>query len=48
MALKEIAAKAEVSVSTVSLVLAGKGRVSGPVRDKVLSIAKALKYKGLV
>ena len=45
MTLKEIAKRAEVSISTVSLVLSGKGRVSENVREKVLSIAKSVKYK---
>jgi LacI family transcriptional regulator len=45
MTLKEIAERAEVSVSTVSLVLSGKGRVSATVREKVLSIARAFNYK---
>jgi len=45
MTLKEIAERAEVSISTVSLVLSGKGRVSVGVREKVLAIARAFNYK---
>lgn len=45
MSMKEIAARAEVSVSTVSLVLAGKGRISQEVRERVLQAAREINYK---
>ena len=45
MSLKKIAEAAGVSVSTVSLVLAGKGRISEGVRERVLDLARRLNYK---
>ncbi len=45
MSLKSIARAAGVSISTVSLVLSGKGRISDMVRERVLQAAKDLKYK---
>ncbi len=45
MSLKSIAKAAGVSISTVSLVLSGKGRISDLVRERVLQAAKDLKYK---
>ncbi len=45
MSMKRIAEAAGVSISTVSLVLSGKGRISEQVRARVLGAAKALSYK---
>jgi DNA-binding LacI/PurR family transcriptional regulator len=45
MGLKEIAERTGVSITTVSLVLSGKGRVSEAVRRKVLDTARELRYK---
>ena len=45
MSLKKIAEISGVSVSTVSLVLAGKGRISAGVRERVLNVARDLNYK---
>ncbi len=42
--LKDIALAAEVSLATVSLALAGKGRMSPAVRERVLAAAKSLDY----
>ncbi len=43
--MKKIAEVAGVSVSTVSLVLSGKGRISELVKNKVLDVAKSMGYK---
>jgi DNA-binding LacI/PurR family transcriptional regulator len=43
--LLDVAQKAGVSLSTASLALAGKGRISSGVRDRVLSAAEALGYR---
>jgi len=42
--LRDIAAKANTSITTVSLVLTGKGRISDPVRNAVLEAASDLGY----
>lgn len=42
--LKDVARKAKVSISTVSLVLSGKGVISDDVRSKVYEAAKKLDY----
>jgi DNA-binding LacI/PurR family transcriptional regulator len=42
--LKDIAKEAGVSISTVSLVLSGKRKISKDVRDKVYEVAKKLGY----
>jgi DNA-binding LacI/PurR family transcriptional regulator len=42
--LKDIAKEAGVSISTVSLVLSGKKKISKDVRDKVYQVAKKLGY----
>lgn len=43
--LKDIAEHAEVSLATVSLALAGKGRISPAVREKVQAAARDLGYR---
>ena len=43
--LKDVARKANVSVATVSLVLAGKGRISEEVRGRVRNAADTLAYR---
>jgi DNA-binding LacI/PurR family transcriptional regulator len=43
--LKDIAGKANVSMATVSLVINGKPGISDETREKILKIAKELKYK---
>jgi len=43
--LKDVARKARVSVATVSLVLAGKGRISEEVRGRVREAAASLGYR---
>jgi DNA-binding LacI/PurR family transcriptional regulator len=43
--LKDVARKANVSVATVSLVLAGKGRISQEVRGRVRDAADTLSYR---
>jgi len=43
--LKEIAEKADVSITTVSMVLAGKGRISKDVRQSVWDIAHGMGYQ---
>jgi uroporphyrinogen decarboxylase len=42
--LKDIAEQAEVSLTTVSLVLSGKGRISESVRDRILQAAQSTGY----
>jgi uroporphyrinogen decarboxylase len=42
--LRDVALAADVSVTTASLVLSGKGRISGPVRTAILEAATALGY----
>ncbi|GIV60519.1 MAG: transcriptional regulator [Rhodothermaceae bacterium] len=42
--IRDVAAEAEVSISTVSLVLNGKGNVSDETRERVLEIAEQLGY----
>jgi len=43
--LKDIAAKAQVSITTVSMVLSGKGRISESVRKLVFDTAEELGYR---
>lgn len=43
--LSDVAEKAGVSVTTASLVLSGKGRISNEVRQKVINTANELEYK---
>jgi DNA-binding LacI/PurR family transcriptional regulator len=43
--LKDIAGKAKVSVATASLALAGKGRISDAVRERVHAVASQLGYR---
>ncbi len=43
--LQDVAAKAGVSLATASLALAGKGRISRPVREKVVAAARQLGYQ---
>lgn len=45
--LQDIAKQAGVSPTTVSLTLAGKGRISQSMRDRIFTIAKELGYKKL-
>ncbi|MFH2116084.1 MAG: LacI family DNA-binding transcriptional regulator, partial [Spirochaetota bacterium] len=42
--LRDVAKAAGVSVTTASLVLSGKGRISGPVRSAILDAATTLGY----
>ena len=42
--LKEVANAADVSLSTVSLVLSGKGKISGEIRNRVIEATSAVGY----
>ncbi len=43
--LRQVADEAGVSLTTVSLVLSGKGKISNPVRDRVIEAAKKVGYR---
>ena len=45
MTLKDVAREAGVSLTTVSLVLSNKGRISQSVRERVILVAERLRYK---